>query len=140
MVIFSVGKGEHHKYDTIIYPKKTLSESTASGEKPKLKKMAAKFLGHKSTETSSEERFNGPRYLNDFENSNMCLQIYLRPFVNLICKGGFERHKPLFILVEEFHVKYSSLFKFISVKNNEVVIDAKLNQEVRYLLLCLLLG
>jgi hypothetical protein len=106
LIVDHVGQGEkaYHKYDMIVYPKKTQVSKSV------LKKLSTKFKGGAKTSGSNEEEEFVPMSIS--EMSVFCLQSYLNKYKVIVCEGNFQQGSNVIQLVDNIMNVFNSLASF----------------------------
>ena len=99
--------GEYHKYDTIVYPKKTqVSKSwkeTLSGYVSRL------FSRKKTSDVSKEEEFVPMEFQEMYAD---CLRCYLEDYKDMVCEGRFHQGSNFGVAVKKISHILSSISSF----------------------------
>ena len=94
--------GEYHKYDTIIYPKKTKSWAEKFSD-------WFSFLKKQSGDSKDEEEFITMEF---YDMSKFCLQSYLGKYKDMVCEGRFQQGTNIVLDADRVAYIFLSLLSF----------------------------
>ena len=102
----------YHKYDMIVYPKKTqISRSILETISDYASKFTGWFTGRKKTNESKEvEEFVPMKFS---EMSAFCLQSYLEEYKTIVREGRFQRGTNVTEIVDSVLYVFNSLMSFV---------------------------
>ena len=110
-IIIGPEKRVYHKYDTVVYPKKTQISKTLY---EKLAGYASRVKGwftrKKQTGGSKDEEEFVP--MGFFDMSVFCFQSYLEKYKTIVCEGNFQQGTNIIEIVDSTAYIFDSLLSF----------------------------
>ena len=105
------GEKIYHKYDMIVYPKKT---QISKSMREKLSKYATKLKGWvtQKNKTSGSNEVEEFVPMNISEMSGFCLQSYLEEYKIIVCEGNFQQGSNVIKIVDSIIYVFNSLASF----------------------------
>ena len=101
--------GVYHKYDTIVYPKRTeISRSMTE----KMSDYYTKIKGWFFKKTQTEESKDSFAPMEFYEMSVFCLHSYLDKYKDMICQGNFQQTTNIVEAVNDIAHIFNSLLSF----------------------------
>lgn len=103
--------GEYHKYDTVVYPKKTqVSKSLKETISDTVSGIFSRIFRSKPSGDSKEEEELVP--MGVYDMSIFCLQCYLGEYKDMVCEGKFQQGADISLEVNKVAHIISSLSSF----------------------------